>query len=226
MQSEYPDNTSVISKFVEKIRTLSKRILPVLIVLSIVFAIAGLIVATSGSRDPYFDEVIIGILALLGIVVVYSIIVQPDKFSYFIERFLACIAFLATFLLLSFSILLDDIKFINLASMLFISDEIQIYITVCSSGMMGGIMRYFVFENIASKEELDLWRMIYAAMIGLFVALVIFLLLRSGIISRSEINTYNVTGVAGVSIIAGFFSDRVIDNLSKIYNKVVDTPEN
>ena len=63
--------------------------------------------------------------------------------------------------------------------------------------------------------------MVRSSIIGLFVSVVLFLILRAGIINQTQIDTFNVWGVTGVSAVTGFFADRVIERFSSLYNEVI-----
>ena len=190
----------------------------ILITVSLIFYLVFFLVSP---YDVWYYDTSALILSILGIVIAWSIIVHQDRFVYFIERLLALFIFFIILLILTVTVLHKHL--LNLPYDL--PPELQYYLIACSSGLMGGLMKYFVFENIATKQKLSLWHMLYAAILGLFVALVLFLLFRSGIISNQEINTYNEWGLAAVSIIAGFFSDRVIQKLSTLYSGIMDQPE-
>ena len=66
-----------------------------------------------------------------------------------------------------------------------------------------------------------LWFTVRSSIIGLFVSVVLFLILRAGIINQTQIDTFNVWGVTGVSAVTGFFADRVIERFSSLYNEVI-----
>ncbi|MDX5998208.1 hypothetical protein HRJ35_01575 [Shewanella oneidensis MR-1] len=146
------------------------------------------------------------------------IAIEPDKFSYFVVRALAISLFFLTLFGVGFSILFyESLPFEDPARL----REAQVFLAVSSSGMMGGLMRYFSHDAVIKNESLNLWHMVHAAIVGLFVSLVLFLILRAGIINQTQIDTFNVWGVTGVSAITGFFAERVIERFSNLYNEVV-----
>ncbi|QTF93720.1 YEATS-associated helix-containing protein [Halomonas sp. BM-2019] len=146
------------------------------------------------------------------------IVIEPDKFSYFFVRVLAVSLFFITFAGVCYSILFyESLPFQDESKL----REAQVFLAVSSSGMMGGLMRYFSHDSVIRKEEMNLWHMVHSAIVGLFVSVVLFLILRAGIINQTQIDTFNVWGVTGVSAITGFFADRVIERFSNLYNEVV-----
>ncbi|RZG09085.1 hypothetical protein EXT48_02650 [Pseudoalteromonas sp. CO348] len=153
-----------------------------------------------------------------GVSVASFIVSKPDQFSYFVVRALAVVLFFITFFGVCFSILFyESLPFDDPSKL----REAQVFMAVSSSGMMGGLMRYFSHDKVIKDEAINLWHMVHAAIVGLFVSVVLFLILRAGIINQTQIDTFNVWGVTGVSAITGFFSERVIERFSNLYNEVV-----
>ncbi len=142
----------------------------------------------------------------------------PDKMTRIMVGVFAVILFVSTFLGVCFSILFYDIMPFNDSDRL---RDAQVLLAVSSSGAMGGLMRYFSHEAVTRNKELDAWKLIHATIVGLFVSLVLFLILRAGIINQTKVDTFNVWGVAGVSAITGFFSEKMLERFSSIYNEIV-----
>ncbi len=176
----------------------------------------------------YFD--FIGILlsgSIMGVAGVVYLIAMCYAFLYSVNTF-AILLLIADFLIFSNALLesttivpANESSVIGTSQVLKMS-EFWFYSIACSAGMMGGIMKYLVFANAAGLKTLRVWDIIYASVVGLFVALILFLLFRSGIISDTPIDSYNKYGVAGISILAGFFSDRVIEKLTEWYGRLLD----
>ena len=198
---------------VEKKKEFQKRMLPA------VLAITGFMVfyfLYGGMYDRRIDNLLIAMV--VSVAIASFIAIEPDKFSYFVVRALAVSLFFFTFAGVCYSILFYESLPFEEASRL---REAQVFLAVSSSGMMGGLMRYFSHDGVIKKEEMNLWHMVHAAIVGLFVSVVLFLILRAGIINQTQIDTFNVWGVTGVSAITGFFADRVIERFSNLYNEVV-----
>ena len=167
----------------------TKRMLPSMM------AIAGFMVFYLMSGGLYENSINSLMIAMVISVTIASFIaVEPEKFSYFVVRGLAVFLFFLTFSGVCFSILFyESMPFLEPSRL----REAQVFLSVSSSGMMGGLMRYFSHEAVIKKEELNLWHMVHAAIVGLFVSVVLFLILRAGIINQTQIDTFNVWGVAG-----------------------------
>ncbi|MEI5639016.1 MULTISPECIES: YEATS-associated helix-containing protein [unclassified Pseudoalteromonas] len=197
----------------KKKQEFTKRMLPAML------AIAGFMVfyfMKGGLYESSIDSLMIAMV--VSVAVASFIAIEPDKFSYFVVRGLAVLLFFITFSGVCFSILFyESMPFTDPSRL----REAQVFLAVSSSGMMGGLMRYFSHEAVIKKEELNLWHMVHAAIVGLFVSVVLFLILRAGIINQTQIDTFNVWGVTGVSAITGFFAERVIERFSSLYNEVV-----
>ena len=165
--------------------------------------------------------------SIIGVAGVVYLIAMCYAFFYSVNTF-AILLLIADFLIFSNSLLesttivpANESSGIEISQALKMS-EFWFYSIACSAGMMGGIMKYLVFANASGLKTLRVWDIIYASVVGLFVALILFLLFRSGIISDTPIDSYNKYGVAGISILAGFFSDRVIDKLTDWYGRLLD----
>lgn len=197
----------------QKRQEFTKRMLPAML------AIVGFMVfyfLYGGLYSNSIDNLMIAMI--VSVAIASFIAIEPDKFSYFVVRALAVSLFFVTFSGVCFSILFYESIPIEDPSRL---REAQVFLAVSSSGMMGGLMRYFSHDAVIKSEQLNLWHMVHAAIVGLFVSVVFFLILRAGIINQTQIDTFNVWGVTGVSAITGFFAERVIERFSSLYNEVV-----
>ncbi|GAB3342360.1 hypothetical protein ACFO0E_13300 [Chromohalobacter beijerinckii] len=99
--------------------------------------------------------------------------------------------------------------------------DFQIFLVVGSSGMLGGVMRIYSGESLLSKMGPDVWKIFHSLFVALFVSIVLFFLLRAGIVKEPSIDTFNVWGVAGVSAITGFFSEKIIKRFQRLFNEVL-----
>lgn len=141
-----------------------------------------------------------------------------------VVRVLACLLFAIAFAGLTIAVLSPEFFIpgtINSATQPNRAIEIQIFASVSFAGALGGLVKYLAVEDKVIRRNLDLWHLIQSAMIGLFVALVIFMILRAGIINQSQVDTFNIWGVSGVSAITGFFGDKVTDRFSNIFSDVL-----
>lgn len=100
----------------------------------------------------------------------------------------------------------------------------QIISCVCLGGLLGGFVREFRLEILNNQPESDFqyngkntWVILYSLISSVVVSLMVFLLLRAGILKSDSIDTFNVYGITGISSVIGFFSDKVIGRLSSIY---------
>ena len=89
---------------------------------------------------------------------------------------------------------------------------------------MREIHNYTISLKADSKIDLkkNFWRIIFSIISSLFVSLILFLLLRAGILKSDNIDSFNIYGVTGMSAVAGYFSDKIITRISKLYKTVVD----
>lgn len=202
---------------INKIPTIARRLIPA----TLLIAAFALYYIKSGILydNPYYGgiyELIIAITTAAAIVT--FIAAEPEKFSYFIVRAIAVALFLATFSGICFSLLFYEVLPFEDPARL---REAQVFLAVSASGMMGGLMRYFSHQTVTDGDDLALWHMVHSAIIGLFVSMVLFFILRAGIINQTQIDTFNIWGVTGVSAITGFFAERVIERFSSLYNEVI-----
>ena len=198
-----------------------KPVFSVTLWITVIFGITALnLIYSRLFYDGPYIEIILDRMPviLLSVVIAISIDKYPEKFSYFIVRTFAVMLFSLTFAGVCFAILSPES--LNIVDKIRLR-EAQVFLAVSSAGMMGGLMRYFSHDQIIKNEVMNLWHMVHAAIIGLFVSLVLFLVLRAGIINQTQIDTFNVWGVTGVSAITGFFAERVIDRFSSLYNEVL-----
>ena len=170
----------------------------------------------------YENSIYIYSIIYIAIVTIGLFILKTNEFIYFITRLLAIFLFAITFSGVSYSILFYDHLPFEDATRL---REAQVFLAVSSAGMMGGLMRYFARDGVAKGKEMNLWHMVHASITGLFVSIIFFLILRAGIINQTQIDTFNVWGITGVSAVTGFFSDRVIERFSNLYNEVIGKTE-
>ncbi len=191
----------------------TKRMIPAMLIIA---AFIAFYISYGGLYETSVSDLVLPMI--LSVAVASFIAIEPAKFIFFIVRALAVLLFFLTFSGVCFSILFfESLPFEDPSRL----REAQVFLAVSSSGMMGGLMRYFSHEAVIKSESLNLWHMVHAAIVGLFVSVVLFLILRAGIINQTQIDTFNVWGVTGVSAITGFFAERVIERFSSLYNEVV-----
>ncbi|SPJ32854.1 hypothetical protein [Kushneria phyllosphaerae] len=100
-------------------------------------------------------------------------------------------------------------------------NNLHIFMTVGSAGMLGGLMKAFLEESIVNEDGPDMWKVARSVLIAFFVSIVLFFLLRAGIINQTRVDTFNVWGVAGVSSVTGFFSEKIIERFKKLFHEVL-----
>lgn len=119
--------------------------------------------------------------------------------------------------------------------------DIQILGCIGTSGIMGGFIRQLQtnlrpselsLENpanssvstrsIESSPYVKFWSTLFSLFTALFTAMVLFLLLRAGILKTVEVDTFNVYGVTGVAAVSGYFSDSIIRRFSSLYEQIFD----
>ncbi|MDA2933226.1 hypothetical protein MYX82_02670 [Acidobacteria bacterium AH-259-D05] len=115
----------------------------------------------------------------------------------------------------------------------------QIFGCIVSAGLLGGLLRQVnanrqlldVFEIVRERENPDqrvsyfarFWKSLIAVLGSTVVSLVLFLLLRAGVLKSVEVDTFNVYGVTGVAVITGYFAENVIQRLTVVYEQLVGT---
>ena len=113
--------------------------------------------------------------------------------------------------------------------------EAQILSCICLAGMAGGIISQLFTTPIVSKpteeEPVEMhrysslshrfWNNMISIIAALFVSLVIFLLIRAGILKQVEIDTFNVYGVTGFAAVSGYFSKSILERFKKLYEGIM-----
>jgi hypothetical protein len=115
--------------------------------------------------------------------------------------------------------------------------EVQIIGCICSSSILGGFVHKVLTRDtrrrkaLATDEEitaadLSFWEVIKALFCSLFVSLVIFFLIRAGILKAVEVDTFNIYGVTALSAITGYFGENIINRLRMVYETMIGNAEN
>ena len=164
--------------------------------------------------------ILIFIFDLILLITMYFFLTS-DNIKLMMVRMFAFLLFFISFSGVCFSILFHD--FLPFSDEVKLK-EIQVFMAVASSGMMGGMMRYFTSNRYIDIQEDSLWLLIHSAMIGMFVSVVLFLILKAGIINQIQVDTFNIWGVSGISSIIGFFSGRMINRFSNLFNDIIGKP--
>ena len=213
MPDELIEKDTEKTSLIEKRNVFIKRMLPAMIAI-LSFMVFYFIYGGIYSRSV--NDLMIAMI--ISVALASFIAIEPDKFTYFFVRAIAVSLFFVTFFGVCYAILFyEKLPFEDQSRL----REAQVFLAVSSSGMMGGLMRYFSKDGVINDEEMNLWRMVHSAIVGLFVSVVLFLILRAGIINQTQIDTFNVWGVTGVSGITGFFADQVIERFSSLYREVI-----
>lgn len=202
----------------EKFWRLARFIAPALVM---VFAVTALRLFR---YDDYFISSYISIffIAAFGIVGMW-IAENPQSFFIFSLRLLSILLFLSIFSAFVMALLFPEYMLGPDASE---RKEIQIFACVASAGTMGGVMRYLMEEKVQNGSSIDLWLLSHSAVSGLFVSVILFLVLRAGVINKVQVDTFNLYGVSGVSAVVGFFADKMVKRFSGLYEEVVGRPKN
>jgi hypothetical protein len=144
----------------------------------------------------------------------------------FLNRLFFALLFLGVFVLLLIFMLFPDI--IPLPSHITIPDttqilqrDVQIIGCICSAGVLGGFVNKFLGHLSDSEYTVQFWPMLTSLFCSLFISLVIFLLVRAGILKSVEVDTFNVYGVTGLSAITGYFAENIIGRLKSIYETLL-----
>ena len=107
-----------------------------------------------------------------------------------------------------------------------------IFLSVCLAGFLGGYVRE-IFSYIVSLKESkainlknNFWQIVFSITSSLFISLIFFLLLRAGILKSDKIDSFNIYGITGVSAVTGYFTDKIIERVSKLYKLLLDKKTN
>ena len=170
--------------------------------------------------NPNFNHLItLIIIVVVGFSIAWAFFSENLKLFFTCAlRVLSIAFFLSVFSMFVISLLFPEVF---LGEELNEKKEIQIFACVASAGTMGGLMRYLMEEKVQNGELMDLWSLSHSAISGLFVSVILFLVLRAGIINKVQIDTFNVYGVSGVSAVVGFLADRMVKRISGLYEEVV-----
>jgi len=189
-----------------------RLILPILTVSFFV-----LIVSMFTSNPNFANLITLIIIVVFGIT--WAFFTESRKlFFTFALRVLSVAFFLSVFSMFVISLLFPEVF---LGAELNGKKEIQIFACVASAGTMGGLMRYLMEEKVQNGESMNLWSLSHSAISGLFVSVILFLVLRAGVINKVQIDTFNLYGVSGVSAVVGFLADRMVKRISGLYEEVV-----
>ncbi|MEM6737765.1 MAG: hypothetical protein AAF620_17025 [Bacteroidota bacterium] len=181
------------------------------------------------------------LLMFVGIIGIIQSVLKPyEQLNQSVDRFIHAIGvsityliFIGTFVtaLVFFIIILINPEY--LMGGLKDQDKLittQIITSVCLSGLLGGYTRE-IFNNFLTQtdqnEELRLtitkvWLVFISLLGSVFLSLVFFLLLRAGILKSDKVDTFNIYGVAGIASVTGYFSNNVINRLSKLYKTIFE----
>jgi len=111
----------------------------------------------------------------------------------------------------------------------------QVLVSVCLGGFLGGFVRETYSRFINSRENLpnvfitNFWIIIFSLLGSILLSMIFFLLLRAGILKSESVDSFNLYGVTGISVITGYLSDRVITRFSVLYSTLFEnnaSPDN
>ena len=119
--------------------------------------------------------------------------------------------------------------------------DIQVLCCIGTAGILGGFIRQLqtnlrpselsisdtdntpsTFSPSIASPYVRFWSTLFSIFRALFTALVLFLLLRAGILKTVEVDTFNVYGVTGVAAVSGYFADSIIRRFSTVYEQLFD----
>lgn len=198
---------------------------PVIIIAALLVILAGLVFLVMPPED--IMRLLRGFLLGIPLVLMQTI---------FAALFLAVFALLIVFLLFPYVIPLPyavDPQAVNQT----LRRDVQIIGCICSAGMLGGFVnRIFSRPTTGQKiapsgessqnAEMRFWTVLNSLFCSLFVSLVIFLLIRAGILKAVEVDTFNIYGVTGMSAITGYFAENIMRRLRTVYETILGSPEN
>ncbi|MEO9459878.1 MAG: YEATS-associated helix-containing protein [Lentilitoribacter sp.] len=174
---------------------------------------------TSPNRQPETVGSISFLIVLLFIAYSVGLLIHSaEAFKNLFTRVISIVLVLLTLFLLTCAIL--EFGFLPFSNFTVHAKEAQILLAVTSAGMLGGLMKYLTEFSNEKTEQYSLWGLIQSSITGLFVALVLFLILRAGIINQTNVDTFNIWGVSGVSCVTGFFANKVLERLSSVYEEL------
>jgi hypothetical protein len=160
----------------------------------------------------------------------------------FLIRLVFASLFLGTFFALVIFLLFPELvplpqMTIMQEQILKVKREVQIIGCICSSSILGGFVhkvlthdtrrrRALATDGEITAADLSFWEVIKALFCSLFVSLVIFFLIRAGILKAVEVDTFNIYGVTAVSAITGYFAENIINRLRMVYETILGDAEN
>ncbi len=115
--------------------------------------------------------------------------------------------------------------------------DVQIFGCIATSGLLGTFVRQFQStlrprELVGHSEAapqmssfVRFWSLVASLVSGLFTSVVLFLLLRAGILKSVEVDTFNIYGVTGVAAVSGYFSENIIRRFATIYESLFEPTE-
>lgn len=146
----------------------------------------------------------------------------PYSIFYIIIVSLLIINFISIIFLLSFPI---NISYFNLNLAENKIYDIRLILSVVLSGSLGGLLKGInvAKENMNSNEQSlinNFWSIILKIIQASIVSTSMFLIFRAGILKTIDYDTFNIYGVTGISIIAGYISDKIVFKIHNLYNSL------
>lgn len=141
---------------------------------------------------------------------------------FFVLVFLADVWFLVQFLLFPWTLVSESV---HIKLML----EVQLLGCIGTAGFLGGFVRQLhttlkPLELSSTDSQSSLYvrffSTLYSLFSSVFIATVLFTLLRAGVLKTVELDTFNVYGVTGVSAISGYFADNIMSRLTHLYREL------
>lgn len=189
-------------------------------------------------RPYYFPGVLTYLPPALGILLVFLLLSSPTDtlervagvalartphlifHLFFTAVFIIDLVFLVVFLLFPDSI------FAGTKDTVF---DVQLLGCIGTAGVLGGFIHQIhtnlrpveLKEDQTMSSYVRFWTTLFSLFSSLFISMVLFALLRAGILKTVQVDTFNVYGVTGVSAVSGYFADNIISRFTRIYREIL-----
>lgn len=214
------------------------------LICAIVLVVAGLMLATLdrppfGLGTPYaLGAIASAVLALIGVFIfLWTAVTPPEDFTRSASAFVARVpqmlfhSFFTALLVVDIALLVVFLLFaarFGVDPTTTAGRDVQIFGCIATSGLLGAFVRQFQ-STLRPRERTDqsdsfvrFWSLVASLVSGLFTSVVLFSLLRAGILKSIEVDTFNIYGVTGVAAVSGYFSENIIRRFSRIYENLFE----
>lgn len=139
----------------------------------------------------------------------------------FTSVFLADLALLVVFLLFPTAVVSGSSEVLL---------DVQLLGCIATSGLLGGFIKQLHTTlrpyELSSRSEgpsphVRFWSTLYSLFSSVFIATVLFMLLRAGVLKTVQVDTFNVYGVTGVAAVSGYLADNIISRFAFLYRELL-----